>query len=64
MIAGWDKLASSAGPPSGNVENSGVPARRSARKDLLETEISNLKNGCHGPGVCDKAVSSIDVENE
>ena len=33
----------------------------------VETEISTLRNGCHGFGgfgVCDKAVSSVDHENE
>ncbi len=29
-----------------------------------ETEISNLRIGCHGLGVCDKAVSSKNLENE
>jgi hypothetical protein len=30
----------------------------------LQTEISNLRKRCHDLGGCDKAVSSIDLENE
>ena len=35
-----------------------------AEGSSVETEISSLRNGCHGFGVCDKAVSSMDHEYE
>ena len=47
------------------VMRGGAQRLRSLRGWIrTETEISNIRIGCHGLGVCDKAVSSKNLENE
>ena len=56
--AGWDQLASSAGPPE-----EGSPKRTVAQTRFSNQNVNKSGVGCHDLGVCDKVVLNLDLSS-